>query len=123
MSIDVTQSSKASGRIAAEIRAHMGRQKMSGRELARRLDRSPNWVSLKVGGLQRIDVDDLEAIAEVLGVKMVDLLPSDQRTPTRWQAQSETVSRPNRPRSPLSRPPGRTDSRGPSSRKTYPVAV
>lgn len=79
MSIDVQRAEMdMSGRVAEEIRALLARRRMSGRELARVLDVSPSWVSYRLTGTQPIDVNDLQKIARVLGVRIVDLLPIDE---------------------------------------------
>lgn len=70
------------GRVAEEIRALLARRRMSGRELARHLGVSPSWVSYRLTGTQPIDLNDLDTIARVLQVEIVDLLPRDRRTPT-----------------------------------------
>lgn len=86
MSMDVGQSGSTSldptGLVAEEIRALMGRRRMTGRELARRLHVSPSWVSYRLTGSQPIDVNDLMLIARELGVTMATLLPREQREPT-----------------------------------------
>lgn len=81
MSIDTTTSTNSLwARVASEIRAEMARQKMSGRELARRLERSPNWVSLKVSGSQVIDLAELELIADALGLGAHKLIERTTRS-------------------------------------------
>jgi transcriptional regulator with XRE-family HTH domain len=78
MSIDVTRSGTPlplSVRVAEEIRVMLTRRRMSGRELARRLDVSPSWVNYRLTGAQPIDLNDLERISEALGVTIHDLLP------------------------------------------------
>lgn len=76
MSIDVQGRDRTlSDRAAEEIRALMGRKRISGAELARRLDVSPMWVSYRLAGKQEIGLTDLERIASALGVTPVDLLP------------------------------------------------
>lgn len=67
------------GLVAEEIRAMLGRRRMSGRELARKLDVSPSWVSYRLTGTQEIGLNDLARIADALGVGIVDLLPREQR--------------------------------------------
>ena len=82
MSIDMRpepSAEEATAAIAEEIRAMMARRRMSGRELARRLDVSPAWVSYRLSGVQEIGVNDLSRIARLLQVHMVDLLPRDER--------------------------------------------
>ena len=78
MSIDVTRSGTPlplSVRVAEEIRVMLTRRRMSGRELARRLDVSPSWVNYRLTGAQAIDLNDLERISEALGVTVFDLIP------------------------------------------------
>ena len=75
----VVQPDNLSIRVAEEIRALLARRRMSGRELARRLDVSPGWVSFRLTGTQPIDLNDLERIAGVLGVTIIDLLPPAAR--------------------------------------------
>lgn len=76
MSIDVAPKKRPlTDRVAEEIRALMARQRMSGRELARRLNVSASWVNYRLTGSQPIDVNDLELIAEALGVDAAELLP------------------------------------------------
>lgn len=60
--------------VAEEIRALLGRKRMSQAELARRLDVSGAWISYRLAGKQPIDLNDLDAIADVLGVQPGDLL-------------------------------------------------
>jgi transcriptional regulator with XRE-family HTH domain len=89
-----------SGRVAEEIRALLGRRRMTGRELARRLGVSPSWVSYRLTGTQPIDLNDLDAIARVLDVGIVDLLPRDRRQQvTGWYPTtvSGTVPHPRHP--------------------------
>jgi transcriptional regulator with XRE-family HTH domain len=94
MTNDVRQQSELdmSGRVAEEIRALLGRRRMTGRELARRLGVSPSWVSYRLTGTQPIDLNDLDAIAEVLKVSIVDLLPRDRRQVTDGYAPEPRVS-------------------------------
>ena len=53
----------------------LARRRVSGRELARRLDVSSPWVSYRLTGNQEIGLDDLERIAAALDVPVTDLLP------------------------------------------------
>jgi transcriptional regulator with XRE-family HTH domain len=57
-----------SEQVAEEIRAMMARRRITGAALARRLDVSPAWVSYRLTGVQPIDLNDLQAIADVLDV-------------------------------------------------------
>lgn len=94
MTIDVQPSAlKLSARVAAEIRAEMARQRMSGRQLAQKVGRSPNWVSLKLGGTARLDFEDAEVFASTLGVSVMELLRRAQEGPsTSTYAYDEAVS-------------------------------
>jgi transcriptional regulator with XRE-family HTH domain len=66
-------------RVAEEIRVWMARRRVSGRALAKALGVSDAWVSYRLSGKQPIDLNDLEAIAGVLGVAPVELLPARER--------------------------------------------
>lgn len=61
--------------VADEIRVAMTRRRMSGRDLAKKLDVSPSWVSYRLSGRQPIDLNDLFRIAKALGVGVHQLLP------------------------------------------------
>lgn len=111
MSTEVTAGgAKLSDRIAEEIRALLARRRMSGRELARRLDVSPSWLSYRLTGVQPIDVNDLEMIAEVLDVNVTDLLGVAADARLRVPRSNKDVSLRHRvgPARPASRP---TDGR------------
>ena len=64
--------------VAEEIRVAMTRQRMSGRDLAKKLDVSPSWISYRLSGRQPIDLNDLFSIAKALGVGVHQLLPSPE---------------------------------------------
>lgn len=67
-------------RVAEEIRAVMGRRRLTGAGLARALGVSQMWVSYRLNGQQPIDVNDLERIAQVLDVPVLDLFPAAYRS-------------------------------------------
>lgn len=119
MSIDVQRETPLSGRVAEEIRALMARRRMSGRELARRLDVSASWVSYRLTGSQPIDLNDLEQIARALDVKVIDLLPRDER-PT-----LPTLTYPSRApgHPPAGRPPGHPPAGHRRTAPTRPTAI
>lgn len=56
--------------VTAEIRAEMGRQGVTGRELARRLGKDQSWTTRTIGvrAKQPITVDEVLEIAEALNV-------------------------------------------------------
>jgi transcriptional regulator with XRE-family HTH domain len=106
MSIDAgRQPTDLSERVAEEIRALLGRRRMSGRELARRLDVSPSWVSYRLTGQQPIDVNDLSAIAAALDVSVISLLPAEER---KREVTGGSHPRPRNARPRDSRPPTRS---------------
>lgn len=57
----------------------LGRKRVTGRELARRLDVSQPWVSYRLTGHKEIGLTDLERIAQALGVEIAELLPAPAR--------------------------------------------
>ena len=60
--------------IAAEVRAWMARKAVTGEGLAAELGVSRAWVSRRLQAETALDADDLEAIADVLGVPVATLL-------------------------------------------------
>jgi transcriptional regulator with XRE-family HTH domain len=65
--------------VAAEVRAQMGRQRISQAKLAEALGRSQPYVyrRLKDDAEYSFDVAELTKIAEVLGVTVAQLLPAE----------------------------------------------
>lgn len=59
---------------AANIRGELARQRVSARELARRLDVPPMWVHRRLTGQAPLTVDDLLRIAAELDVPAASLL-------------------------------------------------
>lgn len=57
-----------SERVAAEIRAEMARQRRSGNSLSSQLGWSHMYLSRRLSGRSSLRLDDVEAIAAVLGV-------------------------------------------------------
>lgn len=75
MSTDVTPSTMLKASVAEEIRALLGRRNMSKLQLAQRIDRSHTYMWRRLSGEVAFDLDDLERIADVFGVKVGDLVP------------------------------------------------
>ena len=61
--------------VAEEIRALLARRRMSASDLARHTGMTQRAISRRLTGEKIIDVDDLQRIADVLGVDITDLLP------------------------------------------------
>lgn len=60
--------------VAANVRAEVARQRLRQGALAVRLGRAPSWLSRRLSGDVAFRLDELEAIADVLGVPVIDLL-------------------------------------------------
>lgn len=61
--------------VAQEIDSVRGRRRMSQAQLARAMGKTPMWISLRLRGLQPIDMNDLMLFASALDVGVHDLLP------------------------------------------------
>lgn len=61
--------------VASEIRAELGRQRVTGADLARRLGVSGVWVSNRLTGKQALSTHDLDAISRALDVPVAHFLP------------------------------------------------
>ncbi len=64
---------------AEEIRALLGRRRMSGSELARRTGMKQPYLSRRMTGELAFDLDDLEIIARELNVTVTELLGGDSQ--------------------------------------------
>lgn len=62
-------------RAAEEIRVLLARRRISAAELARRTGMKQSTMARRMTGETAFDLDDLEAIAAVLGVDVTELLP------------------------------------------------
>lgn len=62
------------GLVAAELRSTMARRRITGEYVAAQLGKSRAYVSRRLGGMTCVDLDDLEAIAEAIGVSPDSLL-------------------------------------------------
>jgi len=74
----------------------MARQRMTGTQLAQELDVSQMWVSDRLRGVTPIDLNELELIASILGVAVLDLFPA---THARSSAEHLAVLATSRPAS------------------------
>ena len=64
---------------ASELRAELARQRISARELSRRVGETPTWVHRRVVGTTEMTVSDLARFAEAIGVPITQLLPKDKQ--------------------------------------------
>lgn len=62
-------------RTAEELRALLARRKMSATQLARHMGVSQAYIWRRLDGQTAFDLDDLEKIANILGVDVLDLFP------------------------------------------------
>jgi transcriptional regulator with XRE-family HTH domain len=118
--------------VAAEIRAILARRRWRQTQLAERLGVHEMWVSRRLRGVNAITVDDLERIADALGMKPVELLGLAEQAGT--QMNSRFPAAPERPpgnslapaRRPVdNRPDGRPISGGrrPERVARHPIAA
>lgn len=103
--------------VAEEIRVVLARRLMRQSELARTMGRGEQWLSVRLRGIQPIDLNDLAEIAQALGVSAGELLPRNQghpnlRSGTRYEQPTPTRRRRDTPH-PVSRP--RRDTTRPTS--------
>ncbi len=61
--------------VATEIRVQMARADVRQSQLAREINKTEQWLSVRLRGRQPIDLNDLSLIAGALGVGVHDLLP------------------------------------------------
>ncbi len=86
----------------------LARRRVTATELARKLGKSQTWIWRRLQGEVAFDLNDLEAIADALGVTPTDLLPPDVRRGPEPNIRNSPVT--ERPTD--NRPPARPKSRG-----------
>src|SRR6185295_15359140 len=64
--------------VAEEVRALLARRRISGVQFAKQIGKSQPYFSRRLNGDVSFDLDDLEVIAEVLGIEVGDLFPSKE---------------------------------------------
>jgi len=74
--MDVVSVGRASltERVAEEIRALLARRKMRQTQLARLMGVTDQWLSIRLRGIQPIDLNDLERMCAAMGVNVVDVV-------------------------------------------------
>jgi transcriptional regulator with XRE-family HTH domain len=60
---------------SAEIRAHLARRSITREELADVMDVHRDWLNRRLKGSVGVTLEDLQKIADALGVPVTDLLP------------------------------------------------
>jgi len=75
--MDATRTS-LNDEVASEIRAWLGRRRLTGRQLAAKMGASQTWTATRLRGEQEMTLSDLERIAAALEVDILDLLPVRQ---------------------------------------------
>lgn len=80
------------GYVAGEIRAHSARMGLSGRQLAFQLGKSQPWISRRLTGEVPFDVEELDAVASILGVAPRDLFPGTENDPNSFGGMALTNS-------------------------------
>lgn len=102
--------------VAEEIRVLLARRKMSATQLARLTGLKQSSLSRRMTGETAFDMDDLEVIADVLGVSVTDLMPQRVAAARDPKSASGQLSRLVTPAHPApaarrsSRPSGRTSA-------------
>jgi transcriptional regulator with XRE-family HTH domain len=91
-------------RVAEEIRVALARKRMSAARLGRELGVSQTYVWRRLKGEVAFDLDDLDRIAEILGISVASLLPTVEPT-VRYAEPTKQAASPAR-RPPDNRPPG-----------------
>ncbi|OZC80597.1 hypothetical protein CH274_15620 [Rhodococcus sp. 06-418-5] len=79
--LDMPDRSSARGRVAAEVRAEAARAGVSQNRLAQLTGLSQSNLSRKMKALRPFDIDELEAIATVLGVDVASFFGGTQKDP------------------------------------------
>lgn len=64
---------------AAHLRAEMARREINPAGLARQIGVSEMWVSRRMRGKTQITMEDLERLADALGIAVASFLPSPER--------------------------------------------
>lgn len=110
MSIDVTPrgTRTLTEVVAEEIRVALARRRMRQSQLARRMEVTEQWLSVRLRGVQPIDLNDLQRMAAALEVEVTDLIPT-VTSPVR-PFRDGTTEFPSAPPAPHSRPTDRRPS-------------
>ena len=69
----MTHQTQRRAAIAGEIRAELGRQNLTYSALAAAIGMSPSTLSRRLVGIKPFDIEELQSIAQFLGIKLSDL--------------------------------------------------
>lgn len=119
MSESIAEQRTLKSGVAEELRALLGRRRMTSVALARAIGRSHTYVWRRLNAETAFDLDDIERIAATLGISPIDLLRAASESPTLGYPAGDrfgTVGTHVRPRA--GRPPSRTDSRRMDDQRT-----
>lgn len=75
MTMTPSEDATLSADVAAEIRAWMGRLQVRQSQLARKLGESDQWLSMRLRGNTPLDLNEVQRIADALGILVINLLP------------------------------------------------
>ena len=98
--------------VAKEIRVLLLRRDMRQTELAANLGVNEMWLSRRLRGAQPLDLNDLQRIADALGVEVADLFPRNDARAEPVRAGGHSMG-PNARRTEKTRPNGHPKRTGP----------
>ena len=70
--------------IATEIKVWMARRRLTQAELAARVGHDQTWLSKRLSGKIILDVEDVLALADALGIRAVDLFRLEDAGQSGW---------------------------------------
>lgn len=76
--------------LAAEVRAHLARQRLSNRKFARMLGLQPTWVDRRLNGTTPMTADDIDLFASALGLTPEQLMAGAFRPQPGFAGQAVT---------------------------------
>ena len=65
--------------VASSVRAECARQRVTQRDIARKLEVSHTAINRRMMGIVPFDVEELAKIADLLGLSIADLIPADTK--------------------------------------------
>ncbi|TDC01859.1 XRE family transcriptional regulator [Micromonospora fluostatini] len=113
---------------AGELRARLARERISVTALARRLGWSQSYLARRVDGRVAFDLDDLEKVADELGIHVADLLPTPSTAntlpnPVSAKKARSAATSPKRSTRATHRPPSRPGGTTPRADTRRPAMI